>query len=123
VLSTNLRNKLKPTREARKGGRSVKDRGSDGFVLGEISLSGEKAELRAERMIGENFFGQLGKLSGSWFRDMVQNFDASFAGAAKGTELTLEFGVTLKLEGNIIQVIKAGAEADMKLQLKRALAP
>ncbi len=45
----------------------------------------------------------------------VQEFDTSFAGAAKANKLTLEFGVTLKLEGNIVQMIKACADADMKL--------
>ena len=90
-----------------------------GVLLGRINL--EPGALIEDRGLSADFFGKLGNLSGQWFKNMVTGFDASFGSAPKGTELALEFGVTLKLEGNIVEIIKAGAEADMKLQLKRTL--
>jgi Trypsin-co-occurring domain 1 len=32
-------------------------------------------------------------------------------------DVTIEFGVKLSLEGNVVKILKAGAEADLKIKM------
>jgi Trypsin-co-occurring domain 1 len=66
--------------------------------------------------IGKDIFAQIGKNVGAWTKEFLECYQDE-ASKKTPSEISVEFGIKIKAEGNFIQFVKAGSEADIKLKL------
>lgn len=84
------------------------------LVLGGFLLS-EGSKDKTESF-GQETFGNIGKCVGTWTTEFLKSY-REVSGTDISSEMSMEFGIKLSIKGNIVKIIKGGADADLKLHL------
>ncbi len=88
----------------------------DELILGGFFLPDKSVSKKLEG-IGEETFSKLGETLGNWTKEFFSSYKDKVTDHNLPNEVTLEFGIKLSMEGNMVRIIKAGAEADLKLKM------
>ncbi len=86
---------------------------TEGLVLGSYTLPEPREEvgLHTFAILGK----ELAKYTGTFLSEYRQGL--SDEKRLEPSEITIEFGVKIDVEGNVLRILRGGAEADIKLNL------